>query len=184
MDREGPPRGHPRTRVERPSDLELGELVTRYGAPVVVREDHDTVELSDAGTGPPTRGAALVAAFDDLGRVAAVRKHGVERWMLPSGRVMGGESVEEGARREAREEAGLDVELVSMPVLLIARYDLGDGDRLERWCPVFAARAGPPRLKGTDVEEIREVAWLDGPADWWRGNWREDIMGWSATLGR
>ncbi len=164
-------------RVERPEDGELGDLVTRFGPPVVHKEEHSPGELTDGGYGPATKGAALVAAFDGSGRLAIVRKRGDDRWYLPSGRVLPHETVEEGAVREAREEAGIDVELVSMPVLLIIRYRLPD-DTLERWCPVFAARAKGGSLGARDVEEIEEVEWVRDPPGWWRGTWREGIVEW------
>jgi len=169
-------------RVEAPELLELNGLFARYGQPKLVREYHDARELA-AGTdpGPPTKGATLVAAFDGRGRVACVRKRGDTRWILPSGRVMPEEPVEEGAAREVREEAGLEVELVALPVLLIARYRLSDGE-LERWCPVFAARVVGGSLAPRDREEIEEAAWLSEAPAWWAGTWREAIMSWYRGL--
>jgi 8-oxo-dGTP pyrophosphatase MutT (NUDIX family) len=164
-------------RVERPEDRELGDLVTRFGPPVVHKEEHSPRELTDRGHGPSTKGAALVAAFDESGRLAIVRKRGDDRWYLPSGRVLPHETVEEGAVREAREEAGIDVELVSMPLLLIIRYQLPDGT-LERWCPVFTAKAKGTSIGTRDPEEIEEVEWVRDPPGWWRGTWREKIVEW------
>jgi 8-oxo-dGTP pyrophosphatase MutT (NUDIX family) len=166
-------------RVEAPELLELNGLFARYGQPKLVREFQDIRELGASGTAPapPTKGAALVAAFDARGRVACVRKCGDPRWILPSGRVMPDEPVEEGAAREAREEAGLEVELVAMPVLLVVRYRLPDSE-LERWCPVFAARALRGDLSPKDHAEIEEAAWLSEAPAWWAGTWREAIMSW------
>lgn len=46
------------------------------------------------------------------GGVVVIRKHSYPKWLfrLPSGAVRDGESAEEGIRREAKEETGLDVE--------------------------------------------------------------------------
>jgi 8-oxo-dGTP pyrophosphatase MutT (NUDIX family) len=165
-------------RVEAPELGELDGLFARYGQPRLVREFHDIRKLV-AGTdpGPPTKGATLVAAFDGRGRVACVRKRGDARWILPSGRVMPGETVEAGAMREVGEEAGLEVELLALPVLLIARYRLPDGE-LERWCPVFSARVVGGSLAPRDLAEIEEAAWLSEAPAWWAGTWREGIMSW------
>jgi 8-oxo-dGTP pyrophosphatase MutT (NUDIX family) len=169
-------------RVEAPELGELNGLFARYGQPRLVREFHDIRELV-AGTdpGPTTKGATLVAAFDARGRVACVRKRGDPRWILPSGRVMPDETVERGATREAREEAGLEVELVAMPVLLVVRYRLPDAE-LERWCPVFAARAVGDDLAPRDHAEIEEAAWLSEAPSWWAGTWREGIMSWRGIV--
>ena len=175
-------------RVEAPELEELAGLFTRFGRPRLVREYHDAGELGrqagpadGEGTGPPTKGATLVAAFDEAGRVACVRKRGDPRWILPSGRVMPDEPVELAAAREAREEAGLEVELVAMPVLLVVRYRLPDGE-LERWCPVFAARAGGGELAPRDRAEIEEAAWIAEAPAWWAGTWREAIMSWRGIV--
>ena len=169
-------------RVEAPELGELNGLFARYGQPKLVREFHDVREL-DGGpdAGPPTKGAALVAAFDARGRVACVRKRGDPRWILPSGRVMLDEPVERGAAREAREETGLEVDLVSLPVLLVVRYRLPDGE-LERWCPVFAARTVGGDLAPKDRAEIEEAAWLSEAPSWWAGTWREAIMSWHGIV--
>ncbi len=64
-----------------------------------------------------------------------------------------------------------------MPVLLVVRYRLPDSE-LERWCPVFAARAVGADLAPDDHAEIEEAAWLSEAPTWWAGTWREAIMSW------
>lgn len=64
--------------------------------------------MTDAGR----RLTAIVACTDAQGRVLLVRQIGgpyAGAWLLPGGGVDGGESVEEGLRREMREETGCEV---------------------------------------------------------------------------
>lgn len=61
---------------------------------------------------------------DDSGRVLLVRRANEPSrglWSIPGGRVEAGESAEEAARREVREETGLDVEVGT----LVGTVDLG-----------------------------------------------------------
>jgi len=59
-----------------------------------------------------TRLAASVVLIDDQGRILLVHEdYGKRRWGLPGGRHEPGESTEETAIREAKEETNLDVEL-------------------------------------------------------------------------
>jgi 8-oxo-dGTP pyrophosphatase MutT (NUDIX family) len=59
-----------------------------------------------------TRTAASVVLTDDQGRLLLVHEdYGLRRWGLPGGRHEPGESIEETAIRETKEETNLDVEL-------------------------------------------------------------------------
>jgi 8-oxo-dGTP diphosphatase len=59
-----------------------------------------------------TRKAASVVLTDEHGRLLLVHEdYGGRRWGLPGGRHEPGESIEETAIREAKEETNLDVEL-------------------------------------------------------------------------
>jgi 8-oxo-dGTP pyrophosphatase MutT (NUDIX family) len=64
--------------------------------------------------------------------VAVVRPRGTERWQLPKGIVDPGESPEATARREVREEAGVDGEVIA-PIETIEYWYVGterDGMRV------------------------------------------------------
>ena len=68
-----------------------------------------------------TRLAASVVITDERGRVLLVHEdYGRHRWGLPGGRHEPGESIEETAVREAKEETNLDVELGE----LIGEYEI------------------------------------------------------------
>ena len=103
--------------------------------------------------------AAAVVVQDGRGRVLLVRhSYGKERWSLPGGAVDQGESPAEAAVREAREEAGVEVELDH----LIGVYYLRsrkDGLRF-----MFAARITSGEPSAADADEIAEIGWFDPDA--------------------
>lgn len=64
--------------------------------------------LGFLATRPMTLGVR-VAAFDDEGRLFLVRHTYVPGWYMPGGGVDPGETIEQAARRELREEANIEV---------------------------------------------------------------------------
>jgi ADP-ribose pyrophosphatase YjhB (NUDIX family) len=73
-------------------------------------------------------------------------------WALPGGFVEYGESLEEAAVREAREETSLDVRLLGQ---LHTYSDPGRDPRLHTISTVFIARAGGKPRAGDDAGEVR-----------------------------
>src|SRR5690606_9648623 len=53
------------------------------------------------------------------GALLLVRHSYRDRWGVPGGLLQRGEDVEEGARREVREEVGLEVELLGEPAVVV-----------------------------------------------------------------
>ena len=101
---------------------------------------------------PVTRGARVVLV-DDVGRLCLVRHSYGQGWYLPGGALRRREEPEEGARREAREELGLDVDLTG-PVGTYSSTAEGKRDTI--W--VFSARTrGAPRPASP---EIAECSWF------------------------
>jgi len=69
------------------------------------------------------RRSAVVLARDDGGRILLIRQVGgpfAGHWLLPGGGLEPGESLEDAARREVREETGLEVDQLSP----IRRYEV------------------------------------------------------------
>jgi 8-oxo-dGTP diphosphatase len=76
-------------------------------------------------TASPRRLTAIVACSDDAGRVLLVKQIGgpyTGAWLLPGGGVDDGESIEDGLRREMREETGCDLD----DVRPVATYEVDE----------------------------------------------------------
>ncbi|HYZ25720.1 MAG TPA: NUDIX hydrolase [Geminicoccaceae bacterium] len=119
----------------------------------------------------PIVGVGVVVWHDD--RVLLIRRNKPPRqghWSLPGGAQQLGETVAEAARREVREEAGLEVELGE----IIATIDSieHDGDRRVRYHYTlidFVAEAASPVLRpGSDAADARwfEVAEIETLGLW------------------
>ena len=83
------------------------------GIASLVIDDEFTPErpyLSEVGIASPKIGCS-VAAFDDAGRVAIIRRADNGRWALPGGYAEVGTTPSINALRELTEETGLDAEL-------------------------------------------------------------------------
>ena len=128
-----------------------------------------------------TRQGAAVLIADARARVLLIHEdYGRHRWGLPGGRHEPGESIEETAIREAKEETNLDVELGE----LIGQYMIVSASGQELLdVSVFTATVVGGDLKANEGE-IDDIGWFDpnglphpmtdtGPraiADWARGD--------------
>jgi len=98
---------------------------------------------------------------DDRGRLWLLRRAhapGQGLWTFPGGFVDLGESVQDAARRETREELGMEIELGE----LVGVYSRAD-DRIV--LVVFAALALGPAVPGEEALEARAFAPQELPAD-------------------
>ncbi len=85
----------------------------------------------------------------------------------PSGGLRPGEPFEEGAKREAREETGLEIEIDMYLLRLQVRFTCGD-EYIDWTTHVFCARAVGGELAPRDTKEIIAAQWasleeLQGP---------------------
>ena len=143
------------------------------------------VNLAFLLTRPMTLGARI-AAFDDAGRLLLVKHGYVPGWHFPGGGVDPGESVEQAAVRELREEA--NVEVADRPVLhgvffnrrasrrdhvvvYVARGVRQNAPRAANWeisaAAFFETTALPLDVSGAVVERLREIQGLAKPAQFW-----------------
>jgi 8-oxo-dGTP diphosphatase len=95
---------------------------------------------------------------DESGRILVVRRarpptEGL--WSIPGGRVEPGETLAEAARREVREETGLDVEVQEV----LGGVEIPHGDNVYDVADFAATVRGvvPPLAAGDDASEARWV---------------------------
>jgi ADP-ribose pyrophosphatase YjhB (NUDIX family) len=98
--------------------------------------------------------AVIVAIIDD-GRVLLTKREDFEVWCLPGGSVEEGESLADAAKREAREETGLDVELTR----LVGVYSRLGGGIVDVHAVLYAARPVGGELR-TQPGETIDVAFF------------------------
>ena len=94
----------------------------------------------------------VLAETEDGGIVLVRRKHPPPGWALPGGFVEAGESVAAAARRELREETGLDVELTE---LFHVYADPARDPRGPTLSVVFIGRARGTPVGADDAAEAR-----------------------------
>lgn len=99
--------------------------------------------------------------FDDAGRVLLQRRGDSNKWGFPGGAIELGETPEQAAIRELREETGLDVAVES----LIGIYTDSDmrypnGDEAHSICIVYKLRALSGELSCDNVETV-ELKYFD-----------------------
>lgn len=104
----------------------------------------------------PTWTIALIVVRDG-DRFVLVEERRDRGWYLPAGRVEHGESLVDGARREVREESGLDVELDG---ILRIEHTPALAARDARLRVVFLAHPIGGALKTTPDEESLGAAWV------------------------
>ncbi|WGT46607.1 NUDIX hydrolase [Tessaracoccus lacteus] len=109
---------------------------------------------------------SAVVLRDKAGRVLLVRKHGTTMWMNPGGKPEPGESAEDCAVREVREELGLELDAARLIDLgeHLARAANESGHlvlaRVFQWPDPVATP-----MPAAEIEEVRWVATTARDAD-------------------
>ena len=107
----------------------------------------------------PTVDVVILLPGDEV--VLVERRFPPAGWALPGGFVDEGESLEEAAVREAREETGLEVRLTD---LLYVYSDPRRDPRRHTVSAVFMGRAAGEPVGADDAAEARAFAWDGLPA--------------------
>lgn len=141
----------------------IAKWEARYGLPVkwehhqpVSSYDYDGIKSSQKNG----RAHDITLYIENSGRFAVIAKPVYPRGLFraPSGGLHTGESLEEGAIREAIEETGLSIALNEY--LLRAHVVFEDYGRvIHWWTHVFYATTADEEIAPTDMEEIREARW-------------------------
>lgn len=105
------------------------------------------------------------------GRVLLVLHSGFWRWVPPGGHMERGETPSEAARREASEETGLDIELVSASPVIHAKDDNATSSLRDSPVLWLCSTIGGGWRAKTRNFAIRSPRWTELPGLHWT-NWR------------
>jgi ADP-ribose pyrophosphatase YjhB (NUDIX family) len=100
-------------------------------------------------------GLAVIVAIIDDEKILLTKREDFEVWCLPGGGVEDGESLAEAGIREAKEETGLDVELMR----LVGIYSRMGGGMHDVHAVLYAAKPVGGRLRTQPYETI-EIAYF------------------------
>lgn len=141
-----------------------------------VSSGEETIEIPpedwdpEAAEAEESRSFVAAVVRNDDGDLLLVRNQWGGGWKAPGGTVEPGETLTAAARREVREETGVECE-VKRPVHVTRQVfrHAGDPERSGTgFLVVFEARASDPEIAGNpgvDGETIRDVAWFDALPD-------------------
>lgn len=104
---------------------------------------------------------AHTLAYRPDGTLLLVEQAGIDMWVLPGGEVEPDETFLEGARRELREESGIDVDYDGLGVLGEVHFRCDDH---ETWgvLPVFEGQATTTETDVADPDdEITDARWFE-----------------------
>ena len=103
-------------------------------------------------------GGVVIRTADGRIEVALVHRRSPRLWALPKGTPDSGETIEETALRETREETGLEVE-VEAPITAIRYYFVRGTTRFHKTVHFFLMRATGGSVDDHDAE-FDEAAWV------------------------
>lgn len=123
----------------------------------------------DPDDAPPGDGVYRFASawVRRAGEVLLVQPVDDEGWTGPGGRWEPGETYEETARRETREEAGVEVDLVGVVEARAGITEFGDRASVPWMGVVFDAEyaGGEVRRQPAEIDEVRWFSEVPGPED-------------------
>lgn len=108
--------------------------------------------------------AAAAVVTDDAGRLLCVYSPARDEWETPGGAGEPGERPAETARRETREETGIECEITGVCFVQVMTIDLGPPERLPIPVVSFTAgRTGGTALTDAEIEahdEVTDLEWF------------------------
>ena len=143
------------------TDAVLAPLREHYGEPALLEWKGEISEREHAlATYDPKRMHDVTLFILNCERLALIRKPHFEPgvWRPPGGGVKTGEDFEDGVRREALEETGLEIELQRYLVVAEACF-LYEPHEVPWRTHVFLATTGDDELAPRDREEIAGARW-------------------------
>lgn len=151
---------------------QIDEIEAKLGKPQVQHMEFEIGDMELAfvrATQKHGRAHDITLFIFNDDHLALIRKPMFQRpiYRAPSGGLNPGESFEEGAKREALEETGLEVELEKYLLRVHVRFT-SEADHLDWTSHVFQAREVGGRLEAHDTSEIAEAIYgtieeLQGP---------------------
>ena len=143
-------------------DDAVAALLERSDATRVVREFQVPPGELDLDADGWTAAGAVV--WNPDGEVAFVETSWSDGWVLPGGSVEDEESLAPAARREVREETGIDCGLLG-PRRVEEQVFRANDESVRGWFVAFAARTDATEFGddlGEHADEIERVGWFDG----------------------
>jgi ADP-ribose pyrophosphatase YjhB (NUDIX family) len=151
---------------------QIEEIEAKLGKPQVQHMEFEIGDLELAfvrATQKHGRAHDVTLFISNDDHLALIRKPMFQRpiYRAPSGGLDPGESFEDGAKREALEETGLEIELEKYLLRVHVRFT-AEEDHLDWTSHVFEAREVGGRLEARDTSEIAETIYatieeLQGP---------------------
>ncbi len=146
----------------------IGQLIEQFGQPEraefrmpVDLKEFERIKASQKDD--RNHDVTLYIVKDD--KVVVIAKHNYPPGMYraPSGGIAPGETFIDGARREAREETGCEIELEKFLLISKVAFELvpRDGRSIDWISYVFRARYAGGDFDFTDTKEIKEVRLAD-----------------------
>ena len=154
-------------KIEKPGDKELQELYRKFGEPEIKEEEVSLSALEYKEDYPKCKGEAVLEINKD-DEVVGVRHPGGEKFVLPMGRVWECEDFIEGAKREAKEETGLEVSITDLKEIRKVLFHFSKAE-LQRWHLLFEAEATGGKLEPEDEDEIADAGLFETRWYWGKG---------------